>query len=124
MTNELAGPGNHDPRVSRRGDAHPAAAGVLNHGAVINFFTASLTSVLLYGFSYVFASLGLWISVIAQSFVATVWLLLAYYSLRNVRDAQFPDQPLSFVAQDFFGVWVLGTGFLISNLARRILRRS
>jgi len=97
MTNELAGPGNHDPRVSRRGDAHPAAAGVLNHGAVINFFTASLTSVLLYGFSYVFASLGLWISVVAQSFVATVWLLLAYYSLRNVRDAQFPDQPLSFV---------------------------
>jgi hypothetical protein len=102
----------------------PQLQDVLNRGAVINFFTASLTSVILFILSYVFATLSLWFSVIAQSFVATVWLLLAYYSLRNVRDAQFPDQPLSFVAQDFFGVWVLGTGFLISNLARRILRRS
>lgn len=101
----------------------PQLQDVLNRGAVINFFTASLTSVILFILSYVFATLGLWFSVIAQSFVATVWLLLAYYSLRNVRDAQFPDQPLSFVARDFFGVWMLGTGFLISNLARRLLRR-
>jgi CHASE2 domain-containing sensor protein len=102
----------------------PQLLDIVNRGAVVNFFTASLTSVILFILSYVFATLGLWFSVIAQSFVATAWLLLAYYSLRNVRDAQFPDQPLSFVARDFFSVWVLGTTFLISRYAERLLRRS
>jgi CHASE2 domain-containing sensor protein len=102
----------------------PQLLDIVNRGAVVNFFTASLTSIILYILSYVFATLGLWFSVIAQSFVATVWLLLAYHSLRNVRDSQFPDQPLSFVARDFFSVWVLGTTFLISRYAERLLRRS
>jgi hypothetical protein len=102
----------------------PQLLDIVNRGAVVNFFTASLTSIILFILSYVFATLGLWFSVIAQSFVATVWLLLAYHSLRNVRDAQFPDQPLSFVARDFFSVWVLGTTFLISRYAERLLRRS
>jgi CHASE2 domain-containing sensor protein len=102
----------------------PQLLDIVNRGAVVNFFTASLTSIILFILSYVFATLGLWFSVIAQSFVATAWLLLAYYSLRNVRDAQFPDQPLSFVARDFFSVWVLGTTFLISRYAERLLRRS
>ncbi|OPX67176.1 MAG: hypothetical protein A4E37_01654 [Methanoregulaceae archaeon PtaB.Bin056] len=96
----------------------------MNRGAVVNFFTASLTSILLFCISSIFASLGLWVSVIAQSFVAVVWLFLAFFSLRNVRDAQFPDKSLFFVARDFLGVWIMGSAFLVSNGARRLLRRS
>ncbi|OPX73275.1 MAG: hypothetical protein A4E39_01154 [Methanoregulaceae archaeon PtaB.Bin152] len=101
----------------------PQLRDTMNHGAVVNFFTASLTSVLLFCISGIFASLGLWISVIAQSFVGVIWLFLAFFSLRNVRDSQFPDQSLFFVARDFFGVWVLGSAFMVSNCARRLFRR-
>lgn len=101
----------------------PQLLDTMNRGAVVNFFSASLTGVLLFCISSVFASLGLWISVIAQSFVAVVWGCLAFFSLRNVRDAQFPDKSLFFVARDFFGVWILGSAFLVSNGARRLLRR-
>jgi len=101
----------------------PQLLDTMNRGAVVNFFSASLTSVLLFCISGIFASLGLWISVVAQSFVGVIWLFLAYFSLKNVRDAQFPDKSLFFVARDFLGVWVLGSAFMVSNGARRLLRR-
>ncbi len=101
----------------------PQLQDVINRGTVMNFFTASFTSLLLYGLGLVFASLGLWISVIGQSSVATIWLLLAYFSIRNVRDAQYPDEPLHAVARDFFGVWILGITFLLSQYARLIIGR-
>ncbi|HOT02866.1 MAG TPA: hypothetical protein PK069_01645 [Methanolinea sp.] len=101
----------------------PQLLDTMNRGAVVNFFSASLTSVLLFCISGIFASLGLWISVVAQSFVGVIWLFLAYFSLKNVRDAQFPDKSLFFVARDFLGVWVLGSAFMVSNGARKLLRR-
>jgi hypothetical protein len=101
----------------------PQLLDTMHRGAVVNFFSASLTSVLLFCISSVFASLGLWISVIAQSFVAVVWVCLAFFSLRNVRNSQFPDKSLFFVARDFLGVWIFGVTFLVSNGARRLLRR-
>lgn len=101
----------------------PQLLDTIHRGAVVNFFTASVTSAILFCISGIFASLGLWISFVAQSFVGVIWLLLAFFSLRNVRDAHFPDKSLFFVAQDFFGVWILGSAFMISNGARRLLRK-
>jgi len=100
----------------------PQLQDVLYRGAVVNFFTASFTSLLAYGLSIIFASLGLWISVIGQTSVASMWFLLAYFSVRNVRDAQFPDKSLFFVAKDFLLIWMMGTAFSISNLAQKVFK--
>ena len=101
----------------------PQLQDVMQRGAVINFFTASITSILAYGLCIIFASLGLWISVIGQSSVATLWLLLAYFSIKNIRDIQYPDDSLFFVAHDFLSVWMTGTAFAITSFAERILKR-
>ncbi|HIJ06018.1 MAG: hypothetical protein XE11_0695 [Methanomicrobiales archaeon 53_19] len=100
----------------------PQLQDVLHRGAIVNFFTASFTSLLAYGLTIIFASLGLWISVIGQSTVASIWLLLAYFSVRNVRDDQYPDKSLFFVAWDFLSVWMMGTAFALSGFTRKILR--
>lgn len=100
----------------------PQLQDVLHRGAVVNFFTASFTSLLAYILSVVFASLGLWISVIGQTTVASIWFFLAYFSVRNVRDDQYPDKSLFFVAQDFFSVWMMGTAFSLSVFVRKIFR--
>ncbi|MCP1661733.1 MAG: hypothetical protein D5R99_08390 [Methanocalculus sp. MSAO_Arc1] len=101
----------------------PQLQDVLHRGAVVNFFTASFTSLLAFSLSFIFASLGLWISVIGQSSVAVIWLLLAYYSIRNVRNAQFPDESLLAVARDFLIVWMQGVMFLATDYTRRLLGR-
>ncbi len=100
----------------------PQLQDVLYRGAVMNFFTASFTSFLAYILCVVFASLGLWISVIGQTTVASIWFLLAYFSVRNVRDDQYPDKSLLFVARDFLSVWMMGTAFSLSIFARKIFR--
>ncbi|MCQ1537642.1 hypothetical protein FTO68_01365 [Methanocalculus taiwanensis] len=100
----------------------PQLQDVLSRGAVVNFFTASFTSLLAYILSFIFASLGLWISVIGQTTVASIWFLLAYFSVRNVRNDQYPDKSLFFVAKDFLSVWMMGTAFAISGFVRKFIR--
>jgi O-antigen/teichoic acid export membrane protein len=102
----------------------PQLQDVMQRGAVMNFFTASFTSLLAYILCLVFASLGLWISVIGQSTVATLWLLLAFFSIRNVRNSQYPDDSLFFVARDFFSIWMMGTTFAITSFAQRLFKKS
>jgi len=102
----------------------PQLRDVLSRGAVLNFFSALLTSILGYGMALVFATLGLWIAMAGQALVATVWMLLAYFSLRNVRNHMFPEETLASVALDFFTVWVQGAAFVVAGSVKGIFSRS
>ena len=62
----------------------PQLRDVLSRGAVLNFFSALFTSLLAYSMALVLATLGLWIWMLGQGIVETVWMLLACFSLRNV----------------------------------------
>lgn len=101
----------------------PQLRDVLSRGAVLNFFSALFTSILGYGMALVFATLGLWVSMIGQGLVATVWLLLACFSLRNVRNRMFPDESLASVALDFFTVWVQGVAFIVAGSVKGLFSR-
>jgi hypothetical protein len=101
----------------------PQLRDVLSRGAVLNFFSALFTSVLGYSMALVFATLGLWISMVGQGLVATVWMLLACFSLRNVRNRMFPDESLASVALDFFTVWARGVAFIVSGGVKEIVSR-
>ena len=101
----------------------PQLRDVLSRGAVLNFFSALFTSLLGYGMALVFATLGLWISVIGQGLVATVWMLLACLSLRNVRNRMYPDESLASVALDFFTVWVQGVAFTVAGSVKGLFSR-
>jgi len=101
----------------------PQLDDVIRRGAVINFFTAFFTSFLAFILTFIFATLGLWTATIGQSTVATVWLLLAYYSIRNVRNTQYPGDSVFFVAWDHLGVWAMGISFSIARLVRQAMRR-
>ncbi|MDD3217413.1 MAG: hypothetical protein PHZ18_12540, partial [Methanoculleus sp.] len=84
---------------------------------------ALATSLLGYLLALVFATLGLWISVFGQGLVATAWLLLAYFSLRNVREHMFPEETLAFVAVDFFMVWARGVAFIVAGSVKGLFSR-
>lgn len=101
----------------------PQLRDVLSRGVVLNFFSALFTSILGYSMALVFATLGLWISMVGQSLVATVWMLLAYFSLRNVRNRMFPEETLASVALDFFTVWVQGVAFIVSGSLKGFFSR-
>lgn len=101
----------------------PQLRDVLSRGAVLNLFTALFTSILGYSMALVFATLGLWISMVGQGLVATVWMLLACFSLRNVRNRMFPQESLASVALDFFTVWVQGVAFTVSGSVKEIFSR-
>ena len=101
----------------------PQLRDVLSRGAVLNFFSALFTSVLGYSMALVFATLGLWISMVGQGLVATVWMLLACFSLRNVRNRMFPDESLASVALDFFTGWARGVAFIVSGGVKEIVSR-
>ncbi|ABN57056.1 MULTISPECIES: ACT domain-containing protein [Methanoculleus] len=101
----------------------PQLRDVLSRGAVLNLFTALFTSILGYSMALVFATLGLWISMVGQGLVATVWMLLACFSLRNVRNRMFPQESLASVALDFFTVWVQGVAFTVSGGVKEIFSR-
>ena len=49
----------------------------------LNLFTSCATSIGNYGLSYIFFTLNLWLSVISALFIATIWLLLFIFSIRN-----------------------------------------
>jgi len=101
----------------------PQLDDVIRRGAVVNFFTAFFTSFLAFLLTFIFATLGLWTATIGQTTVATVWLLLAYFSIRNIRDTQYPNQPVFIVAWDHLGVWVMGLSFSITRLLQKGMRR-
>ncbi|WP_054848070.1 hypothetical protein [Methanoculleus chikugoensis] len=86
----------------------PQLRDVMTRGAVLNVFTALATSLLGYLLALVFTTLGLWLSAFGQGLGATVWMLLACFSLRNVRDHAFPDETLASVALEFVTVWFQG----------------
>jgi len=101
----------------------PQLRDVMSRGVVLNFFSALFTSILGYIMTLVFATLGLWMSVAGQGLVASVWMLLAYFSLRNVRTHVFPEETLASVALDFFTVWVQGVAFIVARSVKGIFSR-
>ncbi len=101
----------------------PQLRDVISRGAVLNFFSALCTSLLSYIMALVFATLELWMSMAGQALVASTWMLLAYFSLRNVRDHMFPEETLAFVVQDFFTVWVQGVAFIVAGSVKGIFSR-
>jgi len=101
----------------------PQLRDVISRGTVLNFFSAFFTSILGYMLALVFATLDLWISMFGQGLGATVWMLLAYFSLRNVRNHMFPDETLASVALDFFTVWVRGVAFIAAGSVKGIFSR-
>ncbi|MDN7025946.1 hypothetical protein FGU65_13810 [Methanoculleus sp. FWC-SCC1] len=101
----------------------PQLRDVLERTTVLNVFSSLFTSILAFLLCAIYATLGLWLSVAAQGTVALVWALLAYFSLRNVRDTAYPDETLGFVVRDFFSVWAMGVVFLTAKWMRRIWSR-
>jgi len=101
----------------------PQLRDVMTRGAVLNVFSALTTSLLGYLLASVFATLGLWISVFGQGLVATAWLMLACFSLRNVRDHMYPDATLAAVALEFFTVWARGVAFTVTGGVRELVTR-
>lgn len=93
----------------------PQLRDVMTRGAVLNVFSALTTSILGYLLAAVFATLGLWVSVFGQGLVATAWLLLACFSLRNVRDHSFPGATLLSVALEFLAIWARGVAYLVAG---------
>ena len=55
------------------------------HGKTLNVLTAGLTTIGLYILAFTFYTLDLWITVFAELFSATVWLLLFIFSMKNNR---------------------------------------
>ena len=101
----------------------PQLRDVVSRGAVLNCFSAFFTSMLGYIMALVFATLGLWISMAGQALVASVWLLLAYFSLSNVRTHMYPDETLASVALDYFAVWIRGVAFIVSGSVTGVISR-
>jgi len=52
---------------------------------VLNRYTAGLTTIGLYILAVTFFTLNLWVSVVAELFSGTVWLLLFLFSVINKR---------------------------------------
>jgi uncharacterized membrane protein len=54
-------------------------------GKSINIYTAGLTTLGLYILGVTFITLEYWMTVLAELFSGTVWLLLCLFSIRNKR---------------------------------------
>jgi hypothetical protein len=55
------------------------------HGKSMNVYTAGLTTFGLYILAITFFTLNMWITVFAEIFSGTIWLLLFLFSVRNKR---------------------------------------
>jgi hypothetical protein len=55
------------------------------HGKSVNVYTAGLTTVGLYILAITFFTMNMWITVFAEIFSGTIWLLLFLFSVRNKR---------------------------------------
>lgn len=101
----------------------PLLLDVIQRGEVLNFFSATFITILSYGLCFLYATMGLWLYVLAQGIWSTIWLLLAYYSIKNIRDIHSPDETLSFVARDYFDAWILGTRYIIKRFFLRLMNK-
>lgn len=63
----------------------PQLYDVFKKGIILNIYTAALTTIGLYIMAATFFSMGFWITVAANLFTATVWLLLLVFSLINIK---------------------------------------
>ena len=61
----------------------PQVIDVVKGRTSLNLLTAGPTSFGNYGLAYVFFTLGLWLSVISAILIATLWLILFIFSIRN-----------------------------------------
>ena len=61
----------------------PQLIDVIKGRTSLNLFTAGATSLGNYGFAYVFFTLDLCLSVTSACLIATIWLLLFLFSMRN-----------------------------------------
>jgi len=61
----------------------PQLIDVIKSRTSLNLFTAGATSLGNYGLGYVFFTLDLWLSVTSAFLIATLWLLLFLFSMRN-----------------------------------------
>lgn len=63
----------------------PQLRDVMRRGYVVNLITAVSTGIGVMLLGAIYLTLGLWLSVVSQVMTALVWLLIATFSLRNVR---------------------------------------
>jgi len=63
----------------------PQLRDVWNGKTSLNLYSASLTTVGLFILAITFATMNLWLSLIADFFSGTVWLMLFILSVRNVK---------------------------------------
>jgi len=63
----------------------PQVIDVVKGRSSLNLLTAGPTSLGNYGLAYIFLTLGLWLSVISAILIATLWLILFIFSIRNNR---------------------------------------
>ena len=61
----------------------PLLIDVIKNKNSINLITSSVTSIGNYILAYIFATLNLWLSVISAILIATIWLLLFFFSIKN-----------------------------------------
>ena len=61
----------------------PQLNDVIKRRTSLNLFTAGATSLGNYGLAYVFYTLDLWLSVTSALLIASLWLLLFLFSMRN-----------------------------------------
>jgi len=63
----------------------PQLIDVIKHKTTLNIFTSLTTSIGNYCLSYIFFTLDLWLSVISAILIASIWLLLFIFSIRNLK---------------------------------------
>ena len=64
----------------------PQVIDVVKGRSSLNLLTAGPTSLGNYGLAYIFSTLELWLSVISAILIATLWLTLFIFSIRNSRN--------------------------------------
>lgn len=102
----------------------PQIRDMMAGGTVLNFFSAFFTSIFSYSMALIFAALALWRSVFGQALVASVWMMLACLSFRNVRDHMFPEEALLFVARDSVTVRLPVAVFIVAKALNAFLSRN
>ena len=63
----------------------PQLRDVYHDKTTLNIYTASLTTIGLYILAATFFTMSFWISMAADLFSGTIWLLLFIYSIKNIR---------------------------------------
>lgn len=63
----------------------PQLIDVIKNKTTLNIFTSLATSLGNYCLSYIFFTLNLWLSVISAKLIASIWLLLFIFSIRNLK---------------------------------------